>query len=201
MNKVFWFASVSALLAASMFVGCSDDKSSGAGSSGDDDGNGGSGAEGGSGPSGSGSGTGPASGTGMMTTTASTGPGSGGMGSGGGAPSGCNPVTNAGCNSAGGEACDLNQDGVFFCFPPPNDTALCGACDNSAGPFCVAGATCQGEMGIKCVRYCCTDADCGGSVCTKGGFAMAGYPDLGVCDTMEGCAAPAVAPSGGSCVP
>lgn len=87
----------------------------------------------------------------------------------------CNPVTQAPCNVAAGEACDLSQNG-FSCFPPPNDVELCGACDPVNGPWCVAGATCVGA----CARYCCTDADCApAGACDKATYELGG--DVGVC--------------------
>lgn len=92
------------------------------------------------------------------TTPAPTGAG----GAGGGEPlTNCNPITGAECTGAG-EACDNNGD-VYGCYPPPNDATLCGACDNSN--FCANGLTCvpTSDAGDgACVKYCCTDADCGG---------------------------------------
>jgi hypothetical protein len=54
----------------------------------------------------------------------------------------CNPLTNAGCNSGTGEACDLGQNGLQ-CFPAPNDVQPGGDCDNGAGPYCIAGYHCS----------------------------------------------------------
>ncbi|MDI3286002.1 hypothetical protein QHF83_22045, partial [Polyangium sp. 15x6] len=71
----------------------------------------------------------------------------------------CNPITNAPCNTAAGEACDINSGGGYQCWPAPNTAKLCDECDASNGPFCEGGKTCSGS---KCARYCCNDADCGG---------------------------------------
>ncbi|APR81212.1 Tryptophan synthase alpha chain [Minicystis rosea] len=115
--------------------------------------------------------------------------------------SSCNPVTNEGCNAAGGEACDLNSSGVFVCFPPTNDAALCAACSNgSAGPYCKAGTHCAEDAnGGKCTAYCCTDEDCGTGKCD-----MSAMPSgVGVCtganQEIASCDSPATPPSGGTC--
>jgi hypothetical protein len=73
-------------------------------------------------------------------------------------PPSCNPITNEGCSTDTGEACDHTPDG-FGCFPAPNDTPICEACDNQAGPFCEAGHTCLPDGG--CAAFCCDDGDCG----------------------------------------
>jgi hypothetical protein len=86
---------------------------------------------------------------------------------------GCNPVTNDTCNTAAGEACDLSNGGTFECFPAPNDVALCGACDNANGPFCLAGSAC---LGGKCAKYCCDDTDCSeGATCGAKGSDGVGF--------------------------
>ncbi len=113
----------------------------------------------------------------------------------------CNPVTNAPC--ATGEACDASNMGTFECFPPPNDGKLCGACDNSKGPFCGGGLGCAQK---KCAKYCCDDGDCGtGGKCTKSDANGPFWPgvNVGICldATMAAaCMAPAMSPSKGSCV-
>jgi hypothetical protein len=68
----------------------------------------------------------------------------------------CNPVTNEGCDTEAGEACDSGEDG-FMCYPPPNENALCTECSEDAG-FCAPGHVCVGGL---CARWCCTDQDCG----------------------------------------
>jgi hypothetical protein len=81
----------------------------------------------------------------------------------------CNPVTNAGCNAATGEACDFDGAGGFKCWAPPpaNTAAVCAACDTTNGPACMPTSTCMDVPGGKtaCARFCCTDADCGTGLC------------------------------------
>jgi hypothetical protein len=86
--------------------------------------------------------------------------------------SNCNPITNEGCDTASGAACDANQKGGFSCFAPPNDVAICGTCDASAGPFCKGTSTCYDG---KCAKYCCDDTDCGPS----GKCDLTVYPNNG----------------------
>lgn len=76
----------------------------------------------------------------------------------------CNPVTNAGCDSAAGEACEYGIEEYFTCYPAPNDVAEGGACDWEAGPWCEATLTCDpispdSTAGV-CRRHCCSDTDC-----------------------------------------
>jgi hypothetical protein len=128
-----------------------------------------------------GTGGGPSGGTGGVSTggTGNTGnTGNTGGGTGGTAPSlvptctgvtstsggscypstPCNPMTNAGCTTAGA-ACDIAENG-FQCYDPPNDVALCGACGE--GAYCQPGSVC---IDSQCLHYCCTDADCGSGKC------------------------------------
>ncbi len=49
----------------------------------------------------------------------------------------CNPVTNAPCNTAAGEACDFDGAG-YQCYPAPNDKKLCEPCGSADG-FCEGG--------------------------------------------------------------
>ncbi len=96
----------------------------------------------------------------------------------------CNPVTNEGCPDPS-FACDADEDG-FSCFPPPNEAALCAACDPSAGPFCAPGSTCMFGPDAGCVKYCCSDDDCAGGRCWKGGDApyFPEAPSLGLCAAL-----------------
>lgn len=72
----------------------------------------------------------------------------------------CNPITNEGCTEEG-SVCDFGANG-FECYPPPNDSALCQACNVADGPFCGAGLTCVND---QCVAFCCTNEDCGTGTC------------------------------------
>jgi len=181
--------------AGAVWVGCGSDESGDA-----DAGSGASGASGASGSSGTGN-------------TSIGGTGDGGNGEGGN--SSCNPVTNEPC--ALGEACDA-ADNAFVCFAEGNVGGLCEPCDSDAGEFCQGGLAC---VGTTCMRYCCTDADCGTGTCVKTDRQAAPFfdfaPDVGLCLVEEsgtgggggaggggpvsgpGCDAPAEAPSMGSC--
>ena len=160
--------------------------------------------------------TGPASSSVQSSTVASSSSTGGGM-----VTNTCNPVTNAPCNTAAGEACDGGYQGGEFqgfqCYPAPNDQKICEACNGGDGPWCSGSMTCG--AGDKCARYCCSDADCGTGTCTKGAWPSS--PDLGLCEGGNGggggagggggggpmtggptCNVPAfdMAPSMGSCV-
>ncbi|MEZ4301708.1 MAG: hypothetical protein R3B70_42630, partial [Polyangiaceae bacterium] len=86
----------------------------------------------------------------------------------------CNPVTNEGCDTAAGEACDVSADG-FVCYPDGNTQSLCDECGVTGSDYCLGGMTCVG----KCAKFCCDDGDCGTGTCTKGGFAD---PAVGFCE-------------------
>ncbi|GAC1351450.1 MAG: hypothetical protein NVS3B20_02270 [Polyangiales bacterium] len=81
----------------------------------------------------------------------------------------CNPITNEGCNSSRGEACDDDERGGFGCYPAPNEVALGGDCNVFEGPSCAAGKGCMGASASSpsgtCARYCCTSSECGGGKC------------------------------------
>jgi len=75
----------------------------------------------------------------------------------------CDPRTNAGCGAD--TACDMAQkdaEYAFVCFPT-------GAvdegqpCNGVSGPWCKATLHCGTD---KCVKFCCTSADCPGSSCS-----------------------------------
>jgi hypothetical protein len=68
-------------------------------------------------------------------------------------------VTNDGCDTANGYACDLSNAGNYACFTPPNDVEACGMCDEGNGPWCKPGMTCSSSG--TCTHYCCDDGDCG----------------------------------------
>jgi hypothetical protein len=125
------------------------------------------------------------------------------------APPPCDPITNAGCNSAAGEACDFgadangNQD--FQCYPAPNTGKLCDMCDLMT-VFCEGGYTCNGD-GL-CAKFCCDDGDCagtgadggGGGVCVPTGLFGVGFCATDMMDSATACNVPLVSPSNGSCV-
>ena len=88
----------------------------------------------------------------------------------------CNPVTNAPCNTAMGEACDVTADG-YDCYPAPNKQDLCQPCGTKADGFCKGGETCGG-VGNTCAKFCCDDADCGAGKCDKSAMSTGG---VGLC--------------------
>jgi hypothetical protein len=91
-----------------------------------------------------------------------------------GADTECNPVTNAGCATMAGAACDISGNG-FSCKPPPNIMNVCGVCGGPDSGSCRGGQTCIG----KCARYCCDEGDCNGGICFKDPFAA--FANVGVC--------------------
>ena len=141
----------------------------------------------GTGTGGATTGKGGASGTTGGTTGTGAGPGTGGADTGtGGSPFGaggsgpgtggtgstvnvckgqstwaCDPIATSAACMGKGSACDIDQSGTFGCFPSPNTVPIGGSCDAANGPYCAQGGTCV--QGGTCARYCCTDADCGGS--------------------------------------
>ncbi|GMV19001.1 MAG: hypothetical protein HS104_29895 [Polyangiaceae bacterium] len=76
---------------------------------------------------------------------------------------GCNPMTNEGCGAD--TACDMAANGSsygFVCFP--TGTVEEGQpCNGVSGPWCKPTLHCGTA---KCVRFCCTSADCPGSACS-----------------------------------
>lgn len=102
-----------------------------------------------------------ASSTATSVSSSTSGAGGGGPGCYAGLGA-CDPTVASSCNA--GEACDLDRNDTFSCFPPPNDVAEGGACNQDGGPFCEPGLTCLN--GGTCARFCCGDADCGGKTCT-----------------------------------
>ncbi len=147
------------------------------------------------------------------TATVTVGQGTG-TGTGGAGDISCNPVKDTQCNLAAGQACDGGMTG-FVCYDAPNDGLLCGACDNK-NTYCSDGHACYPSNAAgdgKCMRYCCTDADCGGGVgsCDKN---LTNDPAIGLCGAAMGgggagggagfatpvCTGiPPTAPSNGSC--
>jgi hypothetical protein len=88
----------------------------------------------------------------------------------------CNPVTNAGCT--GTDVCDTDNSGKHWvCYlAGTNIVATCGDC-GASNAVCKGGNTCinfttadGGVIATSCSKYCCTDADCGGTAntCSKG---------------------------------
>ena len=88
----------------------------------------------------------------------------------------CNPVTNEGCDTQAGEACDVSATG-FGCYPAPNLEDLCQPCGGDGASYCKAGHTCFGT----CFRFCCKSSDCGTGVCYKDPFPGSLITSVGVC--------------------
>ncbi|HNS98481.1 MAG TPA: hypothetical protein PKL73_16130 [Polyangiaceae bacterium] len=81
----------------------------------------------------------------------------------------CNPLTNEGCDTAAGEACEFGVEEIFVCFPPPNDVQEGGACNWEEGPWCMPTLICDYEneedpTGV-CRKPCCSNDDCGSKSC------------------------------------
>src|SRR5262249_53980736 len=87
----------------------------------------------------------------------------------------CNPITNAGCT--GTDVCDSDNSGKYWiCYQGATPSVgPCGNCRTNAR-LCKGGNTCidftdpdGGVLFTECVKYCCTDADCGGAsgTCNK----------------------------------
>lgn len=81
-----------------------------------------------------------------------------------GAKFSCNPLTNAGCNSAEDEVCDDDDHDAFACFPESERGKEGAECDDKEGPGCAAGMTCdpatKGDSRGTCRKFCCTHGDC-----------------------------------------
>lgn len=74
----------------------------------------------------------------------------------------CDPMTNDGCTE--GTTCDMakNDQGYgFVCFPT-GTVEEGGACNGVSGPWCKPTLHCGTD---KCVKFCCTAAECPGSSC------------------------------------
>jgi hypothetical protein len=76
----------------------------------------------------------------------------------------CNPLTNAGCRAADGEACDDDDDDAFACFSDSDRVKEGARCNDRDGPACEAGLTCDtisdsDPRGI-CRKFCCSSNDC-----------------------------------------
>lgn len=106
-----------------------------------------------------------------------------------GGPITCNPVTNQGCNTPAGEACDYGPGG-FTCYPGPNDAELCWACGPN-GPHCGSGFTCTSD-GV-CAKFCCDDLDCG-----SGGICQMSQLGVGHCVKGSGGPGPGAGGNGGA---
>jgi hypothetical protein len=95
----------------------------------------------------------------------------------------CNPITNAPCDTAAGEACDFQGNG-YHCYAGPNDKSLCEACGPSnANSTCKGGSTCLPGPDGNCGKFCCDNADCGTGKCDKTdmfpgnvGYCLGGNP-------------------------
>lgn len=79
----------------------------------------------------------------------------------------CNPITNEGCQTNKGEACDFTKGGLE-CWKENNTEPRGASCAGTSTKYCVPTYTCSGSVdgsaGV-CKRFCCSDADCGGGAC------------------------------------
>jgi hypothetical protein len=95
----------------------------------------------------------------------------------------CNPLTNAGCNSAEDEACDDDDHDSFACFPESENVKEGGECNDKEGPACAAGMTCdptsKGDPRGICRKFCCSHSDC--NLSKKCATLDKGFGSLGVC--------------------
>ncbi len=103
------------------------------------------------------------------------------------APPGCTPKTNAGCKT--GEACDSGPSTTGHTCQAAGTGGLCAACNPTLGPQCQAGYQCRATAANKdpasgqCLRFCCTNADCGGFNCEHYAPYSLG---VGVCTVVNG---------------
>ena len=113
------------------------------------------------------------------------------------APHGCDPQRLSGC--AAGESCDLDDAGLFGCFPTLTTLAGGGPCDDckpSRAEWCRDGYRCvlrNAATAGECHRYCCDDDDCPGGRCE-----ILEDPRVGVCvDDDDLCLPVSVGDEGG----
>lgn len=94
----------------------------------------------------------------------------------------CNPVTNDGCDSGAGEACDFNEAGDGYqCWDGPNPQTICAECSDTIG-FCAGGLSCveaSSAGDFACAKYCCDDTDCGPNGYCDDTLGLPG--DIGLC--------------------
>ena len=95
----------------------------------------------------------------------------------------CNPLTNEGCDSTAGEACEYGIEQLFVCYPAPNDAEEGAACDWANGPFCKATLTCDSPSDVDtvgvCRRHCCDNTDCKATETCEATDAE--YGAIGIC--------------------
>jgi hypothetical protein len=109
----------------------------------------------------------------------------------------------------------MGQNTIGFSCTPMAAVPVCGDCSTlSCGPGTTCFYTDPSMTVAVCVRYCCTDADCGAAGHCDTGGAMPYFgpdaPQVGVCvlqSPPDGgptgdfvCTPPATPPSMGSCI-
>jgi len=120
-------------------------------------------------------------------------------------PASCNPLAASPC--PGGQVCTAGPSRNGFACKPAGTAGLCAACDPAAATSCAPGYWCrlgdtQNPNSGVCVRLCCDQADCGSPACViNPALSPVGYCGNAINSVPTCSGIPAVAPSGGSCVP
>lgn len=120
-------------------------------------------------------------------------------------PASCNPLATSPCPT--GQVCSVGPSRNGFACKQAGTAGLCAACMPGGSPACGPGYWCrlldgQDPNSGACLRLCCDQADCGSPTCVKNLLASpVGYCGNAINFTPTCGGIPAVAPSGGSCVP
>jgi hypothetical protein len=102
----------------------------------------------------------------------------------------CNPLTNSGCT--GTDICIPDNSGNYWVCIPITGATIVQTCNDCSGntALCAKDNICiqyQNDAGVidltECVKYCCTDADCGGTSgsCNKQALSPPLANGVGIC--------------------